>query len=470
MDLESNNNNYQKYLKYKNKYLELKNKIGGVSTSYTDLKLKLKDAITNENIVLTEEELKLLNLTDGELAKLKITREQYEELKIKCKQLHKYKLENQIPDNHLFADEEMNKINTQCNKIANFENFKLAKLELQNPQTDIKSTKQRIEGIDKLPGSLFQLLELFHRLPYEITIHVNRNNDGTIGLYLIKGLLDNTNTIYNTVCGINIHTHHYYLSQRKTDVKYWPPSGDDVAASVGHVYEKTLIKNTTFKISDVKYDYVFDGHNLWYHKPNIPMIKEVISKYKDFDKIKQLLNEIKNIDQINKVLYEIRFKIDQKIQNSTYDRVLENLIEQKNNLEKKLNKVEEKLFDLFSIMKGSTDNNAMELAGFISGNLKKINLEQYIDKMNNVVNQRGFVPDEEVIGVDIGLIPESEFKNKKSVNIPDSLTCTVNERIENHIILPTTGVLNSEDLELLYKKALGILEKQQEAKSKESPI
>ena len=39
------------------------------------LKLKLKNAISNENIVLTEEELRLLELTNEELEKLEIVKE-----------------------------------------------------------------------------------------------------------------------------------------------------------------------------------------------------------------------------------------------------------------------------------------------------------------------------------------------------------------------------------------------------------
>lgn len=474
MDTKSKSNNYyEKYLKYKNKYLELKTQFGGVSTSYSDLILKLKDAITNENIVLTEEELKLLELTDGELEKLKISRKQYEELKINCKGLHRYKLQNQISDNYIFADDETNKLNLQCDKIANVENFKLKKLELQNPQIDVKSTKQRIEGIDKLPGSLFQLLELFHRLPYEIQIFITKNVDGTIGLYLIKGKLTHTDTVRRQLCGINIHTHHYHLPQRKTDVKYWPPSSDDISFALESIRQKMNIKNTTFKLSDIKYDYVFDGHNLWYHKSNIPMINKIISQNKNMNRIMKLLNELRNIFEINRILYEIRFQIDQKTPNLTYDKVLESLINEKNNLEKKFIEVEEDQLNLLDVIRSNTDTNAFQLVGVKTDDfrLEQINLEQYIDQMNNLVNQKGHVSDEELIGMDIGLIPESEFKNKKSVNIPDSLTCEIKERIENHIVLPETGLLNNEELELLYKKALGILEKQEDSKKlKMSPF
>jgi hypothetical protein len=431
---KENTNYYLKYLKYKNKYLQLQNSIGGTNSSYTDLKLKLKDAITNKNIILTEEELRLIELTDNELEKINITREQYEEFKQKCKDLHDIKLKYQIANNfnnedmnelkyqiannfnnedmneleyqiaNNFNNEYMNELNLNCNKIANLENFKLKKFELKNT-VNLKSPKLPIlpiEGIDNLPGSVFQLLELFYRLPYEITIYINKSINGTIGLFLTKGQFGNTGTNIDALCGINIHTHHYHLPQRKTDMKYWPPSSDDINVSIGNILHK-LLRIKTFKLSDIKHDYVFDGYNLWFHKPNIAMI-----------------NEIKTL----------------------------------NENQEKLNTAEENLKNLQDAINDNTDNNAMLLADL------QINLEIYINKMNDLVDMKNKVPDNEVIGIDIGLIPESEFKNKQSVNIPDSLTCTINELIENHIILPPTGLLNNEDLELLYEKALKIFEKQ----------
>lgn len=42
-------------------------------------------------------------------------------------------------------------------------------------------------GDNKLPGSLFQLMELLVNLPYEISIEINKDIDGTINLFLTKG-------------------------------------------------------------------------------------------------------------------------------------------------------------------------------------------------------------------------------------------------------------------------------------------
>ena len=71
--------------------------------------------------------------------------------------------------------------------------------------------------------------------------------------------------------------------------------------------------------------------------------------------------------------------------------------------------------------------------------------------MNNLLQN----PDE-ILGMDIGII--EDWHNKKNIEIVDNLYCNIQENYDDkHIILPENELLNYDDLEFLFNKAIKIL-------------
>lgn len=285
-------------------------------------------------------------------------------------------------------------------------------------------------GYNQLPGSLFQLLELLCKLPYEISIEVNKNTEGTITLFLTKGFAIGTDYLHEsrTSCGIHIHTHYLTLPQRRPEYKFWPPSSQDIYTSIGNIYSNKTIFNWNQekeKIPQLKYDYLFDGYNLWYYKPNSALVTEYV----------ELSESLKDAKLKNVAPYKIE-------------------------------KIISKQQQLLSYSAENADMNALALIGLSSPSKS---LEQYLDSMKDLLNQKSTdaeYPDEKVMGFDIGII--SNWKHEKEIIIPDYITCNMNERRDNHIILPIKDLLNNEELDLLYQKSIKILEKK--TITKESPI
>ena len=89
--------------------------------------------------------------------------------------------------------------------------------------------------------------------------------------------------------------------------------------------------------------------------------------------------------------------------------------------------------------------------------LKADEIINYLNKSNNLCIP---LPDE------LDLLPSRTdiCKNKKSIEIPDNLTCEIKERLDKHIILPEEGLLNNEELE-----KQNFLIKQRRRNSPESP-
>jgi hypothetical protein len=261
-----------------------------------------------------------------------------------------------------------------------------------------------------LPGSLFQLLELFCKLPYEVSIQVNSNNDGEIELFLTKGFEDTYYTDYknelDTRCGIHIHTHPFSTPARTADMKYWTPSGTDIGQSINDILSKRSGFNSKTSYyagfrPQIKYDYVFDGYNLWYYKPNQALINEYVA-----------LTE------------EGQIEVREQMRNACIH---------------------------------NNDNLGSDLVGLRTEyGFPKINIQQYLDEMKDLLGQKSLnYADNDVMGFDIGLV--SDYK-KEQVNIPDILECKYKEKRDVHILLPETGLLNIPDLDSLYQKCLRIME------------
>ena len=236
--------------------------------------------------------------------------------------------------------------------------------------------------------------------------------NGTIELFLTKGTILQTDYVHesSTFCGIHIHTHHLHVPSRKKNDTFWPPSGQDIQVRIRNI----LSRKSRSDPQNNYYDYVFDGYNLWYFKPNLVLIDEFLYLSK--------MNPSK--------LKENKRKLIQR------DELLDACRNNANNL----------TFDLIE---------------------KNINVIQYIDGMSDLLMQKLTLhyPEDEVIGIDMGII--SNLKNK-SIIIPDTLICRINERRDKHIILPDSGLLSSQDLDFLYQKCIQILESRSYKKTQES--
>lgn len=265
-----------------------------------------------------------------------------------------------------------------------------------------------------LPGSLFQLLDLLIKLPFEVTIDINKNTNGTISLEFIKGFEEYT-SLSESLCGICIHTHplNYGLNN------FWPPSGKDIQVAVELIRFRKLVtlRRKNIDINNIKNHYVFDGYNLWYYKPNKELVIEVSNLIVGAKKALDLKEEEKAYKLVNE-----------------YREILEYAANSSHTLQQ----------DLMS---------------------KRITLNTYIEKMSNLLLFQT-EPWNDVMGIDIGLI--SNYKNKNYIKIPDILECDIAERRDNHIILPETGLLNNEDLQYLFQKCIKIL--QPKFKLKESVV
>jgi len=281
-----------------------------------------------------------------------------------------------------------------------------------------------------LPGSLFQLLELFSELPYEVSIEVNKSMNGTIELFLTKGNIvyfytDNLHES-RTRCGIHIHTHPRVVPVigRTRNIKEWPPSGTDISASIYSIIQVPIQKSKNINDSyknqyqlknggNMSYDYVFDGYNLWYHKPN----KELIETYKFL------------FDKMTKSPIPI------------------------------FSKYARELSEIIKTSKYNSDNLGLDLNGLRKDlGFPQITIDQYLNGMRDIFMQKeelGYA-DDDVMGIDIGVI-KITFK-EQNIIIPDDLTCGINEQRIKHIILPETGLLDKDELQLLYKKAMRIME------------
>jgi hypothetical protein len=139
------------------------------------------------------------------------------------------------------------------------------------------------------------------------------------------------------------------------------------------------------------------------------------------------------------------YKANEKLKNYFLD-----LIEKKN---------QTKMNDILEFMKNNTNQNAVE---FIS---KKLTIQEYLEYMKILL-------DGESVGIDIGII--LDWQKKTSIEIPDNLECNINERRDNHIILPNKDILNNDELELLYNRAIKIFDTQEKIRThkiiSESPI
>lgn len=263
-----------------------------------------------------------------------------------------------------------------------------------------------------LPGSLFQLLELFCKLDYEVSIEVNKSMNGTIELFLTKGYLDKLESdpkhISATACGIYIHTHPFIIPNLRTkDMKYWPPSGLDIKSS----NEKIIRGNLG------NHQYVFDGYNLWYYKPNKGLIGEFFA----------LSTLDKNDFQDSKEYFKI------------------------------VNQRKNEILELLNNCMGAASNFQEDINGLRENKYSKINLSQYLSGMKDLFDDKDTLgyTDDKTIGIDIGII--SNYR-KNIVFIPDDLTCSIDEQRVKHIILPSSGLLNSEDLQFLYKRCIKIMD------------
>lgn len=291
-------------------------------------------------------------------------------------------------------------------------------------------------GNNNLPRSLFQLMEKFVKeLPFEISIEVNKETDGTINLFLTKGFETFTDYLHEskTNCGIHIHTHPYSIYQRERNMHLWPPSDTDILHSVQSTYSYRFLIENNLSVDNFvipknpikKYDYVFDGTVLWYYKPNINLINEYLSL------------------------------------------LISNNEERKNSL--------------LDVIKNNSANNGVDFAGLreILG-FPKITLEEYLERTRDLLGQKGIKSDDEIMGIDIGFINWKRMNTDnlsgvelKTIRIPDDLICTFTERRDKHIVLPEKDVLNEDELNILFQKAIRIFKEQEmskEAKSRESPF
>ena len=171
-------------------------------------------------------------------------------------------------------------------------NFLQKYIKYKNKYIQLKN--QIGSGNNTLPGSLFQLMNLFVKnLPFEVSIEINKDIDGTINLFLTKGFMHETDYLHesHTLCGIHIHTHPLSLSQRQNNV-YWAPSGRDIVHTVMSLFSKRNLPKTEYgvikniKIDHLKniiYDYVYDGGGLWYYKPNKALIIEYLKLHELLD-------------------------------------------------------------------------------------------------------------------------------------------------------------------------------------------
>jgi len=122
-----------------------------------------------------------------------------------------------------------------------------------------------------------------------------------------------------------------------------------------------------------------------------------------------------------------------------------NLLEKKNEIEKK-NGID----DMLSIMKNNSNVNAIE---FIEN---KLTIHEYLEYMK-------VLRDGESLGIDIGII--LDWQKKAYIEIPDNLECNYNEIRYNHITLPNKHILNDDDLELLYDRAIKIFDEQEKIRT-----
>ncbi len=358
-----------------------------------------------------------------------------------------------------------------------------------------------------LPGSLFQLLKLFvYRLPYEVSIQVNSEQDGTISLFLTKGFESLTDYEHesHTLCGIHIHTHPYIiktpeqLHKEKEQGKYVlvrressgdsVPSGQDIKMSIGNIG-----KSIAYIGNEYKYDYMFDGINFWYFKANQSLIAEfkklldykkkyaeiINSMEKKFDKNEyNKLISYKSMleDTINKLSEEYNHRISRKLNvNDILDQLKKFKSEKKyilgmlhkltggKDVYKKYIDVwnkysdnENRINELFDIANHNTNNYGLQ---FLKFREPYLNYDEYINLMKELLNDE--------FGMDIGTI---DWESKKSVEIPDNLDCKIFERRDRHIILPNKDYLEESELELLFDKAKKILESRSFTKVQESPI
>lgn len=253
-----------------------------------------------------------------------------------------------------------------------------------------------------LPGSIFQIMNLLVKLPFEVSIEINKNTDGIINLYLTKGFETHTDYLHesNTLCGIHIHTHPFYLYRTNNEKGLQPPTGTDIRHSILNIHKSKKFPNSKYVYV---YDYVYDGNVLWYYKANQGLINEFLKLLdkNDFDTLEDLVN----------------------------------------------------------IATENGHNNGGDFLGLRERiGFPKITLEQYIEKTKDIVGNKSSVSiDNDFIGMDIGYIKNL---NKPSIIIPDNLTCQIPERRDKHIIFPETGLLNKEELKLLWEKVLKILHEQ----------
>jgi len=255
---------------------------------------------------------------------------------------------------------------------------------------------------NSLPGSLFQLLKLFSKLPYEVSIEVSRSANGSIELFLTKGTEEYVDDYYSSknLCGIYMHTHPTQVSLRKKEFKRWPPSGFDIAAMIQRIpFRKN--KEEIIRGNKIKYNYVFDGFNIWYYRPNPQLIREYLFASED----------------------NRHALVEASLHNANF-------------LSMDLNGLREHL-------------------GF-----SQISNNEYIDGMKDLLNQKTDLDyaDDEVMGFDVGVISNLSFREKQ-IFIPDDLTCRINERRVKHIVLPDSGLLSNDDLQLLFEKSIRIMDK-----------
>lgn len=252
-----------------------------------------------------------------------------------------------------------------------------------------------------IPGSLFQLLELFtKRLKTEISIEINKGLDGALNVFLTEGHYDSTDSLRESQskCGIKIHTHPFY--QKEGDIfrnneNISPPSPADIKNSIikawasrftGENDSRDLFPGIPQKQHYVR-DYMYDGKLLWSYRANSNLIQILLKL--SYDEKRWILEKLE--------------KIYTKNVNDFY--------------------------------------------------VNEITIQDFID----IMNEDG-----------VELEATNQLKNK-SVIIEDSLICD-NERRDRHLVFPSSQLLNSQDLEDLYKRAINIIKNRNDKRSKESPL
>ncbi len=221
-------------------------------------------------------------------------------------------------------------------------------------------------NLDKFKPLFRELL----KLPYEVGLNLFYDAETKkVGFELSKGVDKYITIPYDTIIGIHTHPDSLYKSY------YKPPTHTDYVQSIWDSF-RTAQNNI-----------VLENEGIWFYRPNIDMIKEVIDLDKDiFYKLEESgsIKEGETLKAFN-VKDELADFIDIVDHNTNNTHL--NLILSKQLVIDIILKTRIKSKPNEKILKAFREKSMEELMEIFRVNKKKINLEEYIDELYHIVNK-----------------------------------------------------------------------------------